>query len=501
MRPTDHAYDFLTPAQSPDEIGRLGSYRILKVLGAGGMGIVFQAEDLRLQRHVALKMMRPEAARSQAAKDRFLREARSAAALEHEHIVTIFQVGEENGVPFLAMPCLKGMSLESRLRQAEHGRINIAEVVRFGRQVAEGLAAAHARGFIHRDVKPDNLWLEPTRGGQIKILDFGLARAISGEGHVTQDGAVLGTPSYMAPEQASGGTVDARCDLFSLGVVLYRACTGQLPFRGDSVMAILTALATLEPRPVAELNPAVPPALARLIKDLLRKDPARRPASAQDVTRRLAELEPTVPADQLPQAVGANPWVGMEPTERLATSLINKKRHRAGATSRTLSRRTWLVTIGLVLVFVPMAWLFLSHLLTGREFCAWHVRFSGRHSLSCLWRFPVLCCQIWLPRTNRQKSRISKRGRSRTAAPGIWRGFCNAAMPTGVKAARERSSCLRQVRHCKLLRPLSVNRLPCRPGVQTYAAHGANHRQGDEQAIDHVRYHEHAINRCDGDAE
>src|SRR5206468_2632183 len=158
QRPPDaDLYDFLAPPQSADELGRLGPYRILKVLGAGGMGVVYQAEDAGLQRLVALKAMLPALAASGSAKARFLREARAAAAIEHDHIVHIYQVGEDRGVPFLAMQFLQGQPLDERLRQ---GELPLGEVLRIGRETAEGLQAAHERGLIHRDIKPANLWLE-----------------------------------------------------------------------------------------------------------------------------------------------------------------------------------------------------------------------------------------------------------------------------------------------------------------------------------------------------
>jgi serine/threonine protein kinase/Leucine-rich repeat (LRR) protein len=282
-------YDFLAPPQGADELGRLGSYRILKVLGSGGMGIVFQAEDVSLKRRAALKVMKPDSVSDADARERFLREARAAAALEHEHIVGIYQVGVERGVPFIAMPWLKGMSLEERLQRG--GTLSTAQVLRLGKQIARGLAVAHEAGLIHRDIKPANLWLEPEQGGRIKILDFGLARVAADEVHLTQSGTILGTPSYLAPEQADGCAVDPRCDLFSLGVVLYRLCTGQLPFRGDSIMAVLRAVGSHIPKPVRDLNPSLPPALGELVMQLLAKEPGERPASAREVGDRLAALE------------------------------------------------------------------------------------------------------------------------------------------------------------------------------------------------------------------
>jgi len=282
----------LAPPREPDELGRLGEYRVLKVLGSGGMGVVFLAEDTRLRRRVALKAMKPALAANAQARQRFLREAQLTASLTHDHVVAVHQVGEEKGVPFLAMPLVQGESLDARLKR--EGRLPLAEVLHIGRETAEGLAAAHEHGLIHRDVKPANLWLETLPGGRtrVKVLDFGLARAGDGDGeHLTQTGVVVGTPAYMAPEQARGEKVDARSDLFSLGCVLYKLCTGQTPFVGDTAMAVLTALATVHPKPVSDLNPDVPAELSELVMRLLEKNPGRRPASAGEVAQALQGQE------------------------------------------------------------------------------------------------------------------------------------------------------------------------------------------------------------------
>ncbi len=300
---------FLAPTEGPDEIGRLGPYRILKVLGAGGMGVVFQAEDPALQRSVALKAMRPTLAASGPARRRFLREARAAAALEHDHVVAIYQVGEDRGIPFLAMQLLKGESLECRLKRERV--IAVAEVLRIGRETARGLAAAHKRGLIHRDIKPANIWLEargdkrpacppgtePTSaplvgtGDRVKLLDFGLARSTADTANLTQSRAIVGTPAYMAPEQAQGTEVDPRADLFSLGCVLYHLCTGEPPFKGQDSLSLLLAVAQDHPRPPRERNPAVPQALSDLILRLLAKARERRPPSAQAVVEAIEVIE------------------------------------------------------------------------------------------------------------------------------------------------------------------------------------------------------------------
>jgi serine/threonine protein kinase len=280
-------YDFLAPPEADDELGRLGPYRVLKVLGAGGMGVVFKAEDPMLQRPVALKAMLPTLAVSATARERFLREARSAASIKHDHIVHIYQVGEDRGVPFLAMEFLDGEPLDERLKRP--GPMPLSEVLRIGREVAEGLEAAHTRGLVHRDIKPANIWLEGERG-RVKILDFGLARSASGQSQLTQSGAIIGTPAYMAPEQAQGKSVDHRCDLFSLGGVLYRIVTGKMPFKGADTISTLMAVATHNPPAPQRLRAEMPHELSDLVMTLLAKDPAERPASARAVAETLASL-------------------------------------------------------------------------------------------------------------------------------------------------------------------------------------------------------------------
>jgi urea transport system substrate-binding protein len=284
----------LAPPQSPEELGWLAHYRILKVLGRGGMGVVFLAEDTHLQRQVALKVMLPDLVASSAARERFLREARAGAALRSDHVVVVYQVGLDRDVPFLSMELLRGESLDARLQRGE--RFSSREVVRIGREVADGLAAAHEQGLIHRDIKPANIWLEgepgaSATGGRVKVLDFGLARFAGSRSNLTQTGRVVGTPEFMSPEQARGEELDGRSDLFSLGAVLYALCSGQKPFQGSTVMAVLTALAVDTPRPVCELNPEVPAALGELVGRLLEKDPARRPASAHEVRSLLQAIE------------------------------------------------------------------------------------------------------------------------------------------------------------------------------------------------------------------
>lgn len=278
----------LRPAVGADEIGRLGSYRILRLLGLGGMGAVFHAEDILLKRSAALKIMLPRAAQRLNNRERFLREARSAAAVTHPRIVTIYQIAEDGGTLYLAMEFLEGETLASRLVREKP--LPLAEVLRIGRETAEGLAAAHQRGLIHRDIKPGNLWLEQHRQ-QVKILDFGLARALREDAEITQPGMMIGTPSYMAPEQARGGTVDYRCDLYSLGAMLYVMASGHLPFRGSNTMEVLSALLLEQQRPLREHRPDAPGVLEDLTNRLLAKEPNHRPSSAAEVVEILGRLE------------------------------------------------------------------------------------------------------------------------------------------------------------------------------------------------------------------
>jgi Leucine-rich repeat (LRR) protein len=279
---------FLAPAQLPDEIGRLGDYRVLEVLGMGGMGMVFRAEDPRLKRQVALKTMKPTIAASRDSKGRFLREAQATAALEHDNVVPIYAVGEDRGIPFIAMQYLKGESLKDRLDRDT--RLTPLMVVRLGKEIASGLAAAHEQGLIHRDIKPDNIWLDE-KFDRAKILDFGLVSATSEDEGLTQSGTVLGTPRYMAPEQALAHPVDHRCDLFSLGSVLYHAASGKAPFAGSNFTSTLIAVAHQPAAPLRSVAPELHGDVAKAIMQLLEKDPEKRPQSATNVAERFAELE------------------------------------------------------------------------------------------------------------------------------------------------------------------------------------------------------------------
>jgi formylglycine-generating enzyme required for sulfatase activity/predicted Ser/Thr protein kinase len=319
--------DFLAPPQSADELGRLGGFRILKILGHGGMGVVFQGEDPKLGRKVAIKAMLPHLAGSKSSQERFLREAKAAATLEHDHIVPILQVGEDRGAPFIVMPFLQGEPLDKYLQREQCP--SLAEVLRIGRQTAQGLAAAHKKGLVHRDIKPANIWLE-AETERVKILDFGLARAAADTSQLTQSGAIIGTPAYMAPEQGAGKKVDHRCDLFSFGCVLYRMCTGQMPFKGDDAVSTLVAVALEEPKAPVEIDPEVPAALSELVMRLLAKKPQDRPESAQAVVEAIQEIEAdagatAVPRDTKTQKVKS---AGKTRTEAGRTQLAGKASKR-----------------------------------------------------------------------------------------------------------------------------------------------------------------------------
>jgi serine/threonine protein kinase len=268
---------------------RLGQYRLLRPLGAGGMGIVYEAEDEWLHRRVALKILRTDLPAEQIARERFLREARAMAAIENDHVVTIYGVGEVGGRPYMAMQLLTGESLESRLDRERI--LAAAEAARIGREVALGLAAAHVKGLVHRDIKPGNIWLEAGTG-RVKLLDFGLA-LVRDSVHLTHSGLVIGTPAYMSPEQVRAELLDGRSDLFSLGVVLYLALTGERPFAGADALAIMRSLELHYPARVNVKRPDVPAALSNLVMELLAKDPKDRPASAALVAERLARPEVT----------------------------------------------------------------------------------------------------------------------------------------------------------------------------------------------------------------
>jgi serine/threonine protein kinase/tetratricopeptide (TPR) repeat protein len=331
-RPTpihDKSLSFLQPGTQPGSLGRLGQFEVLEVLGKGGFGIVLKAFDEKLQRLVAIKVLGPQLAGNASARSRFVREARSAAAVNSKHVVSTYAV-DEQPIPYLVMEYVAGMTLQDRIDQV--GSLETRDILRVGAEIAEGLAAAHKQGLIHRDIKPANILLQenltprrqdakqdkeeekapPDQAAAVsgpsfaslrlgvrssfvaKIADFGLARAVD-DASLTQSGVIAGTPRFMSPEQARGETLDHRSDLFSLGSVLYTLCTGQPPFRSSKTLGILKRVCDDTPRPIREINPAIPDALAAIVNLLLVKDPAGRfqtAAAVADLLRQhLAHLD------------------------------------------------------------------------------------------------------------------------------------------------------------------------------------------------------------------
>ncbi len=272
-----------TPEQLPR---RLGDYDLLEVIGRGGMGVVYRSYDRNLRREVAIKVLAPSLLANPEAAERFQREARAAAALQHENVLPVHAFGglDDGGdMPYLAMPLVRGESLETRL--ARSGRLSVTETVDLARQIAAGLAAAHEAGIVHRDIKPANVLVE--KDGKALIADFGLAR-MGDDASLTLPDARAGTPHFMAPEQANGGSIGPATDLFCLGALLYRMLAGRLPFAGDSTSGVLHSLATTTPPPIRKTHPEVPAWLSHLIEALLEKSPRDRPASARRVGEMLA---------------------------------------------------------------------------------------------------------------------------------------------------------------------------------------------------------------------
>ena len=276
-------------------------YKIASKLGSGGMGVVYEAEDTKLGRHVAVKFLPAEMAQNPAMLERFQREARAASALNHPGICTVYEIDQHEGQHFIVMELLEGEPLDKRIRR---GPLELSPLLEFGIQVADALESASAKGIVHRDLKPANVWM--TSRGQAKILDFGLAKmeasrgggspvntddataAMAGE--LTTAGMVVGTASYMSPEQARGQTTDARTDIFSLGVVLYVAATGQKPFHGDTAAVIAEAILNREPAPVQQLDPGLPVELNRIISRAMEKERSMRYQTATDFKTDLMRL-------------------------------------------------------------------------------------------------------------------------------------------------------------------------------------------------------------------
>ena len=319
--PPESLSRWIQPSDDPGSLGRFDRYEVRRVLGSGGMGIVLEVDDPGLDRRAALKVLAPELAGNAAARQRFAREARSAAAVVHPHVIEIRTVDEHDGLPYLVMPAVEGCSVQDKVDRT--GPLEIVAAVRIATQIAEGLAAAHARGLVHRDIKPGNVLLE-NGVERVQITDFGLARAAD-DASLTRSGIIAGTPQYMSPEQARGDDVDARSDQFSLGGVIYFMLTGRPPFRAETTMGVLSRIATDEPRRLSTIRPDVPDWLETIVGWLMAKNRTDRFATTAEVAdllgRWLAHLQTPEtnprPADPPPRTAS-----GASGGSRLRCSLL-----------------------------------------------------------------------------------------------------------------------------------------------------------------------------------
>ena len=296
----------------------LGHFELEEIIGAGGMGLVYKARDIRLERTVAIKVLSPELFTNEKAKSRFTQEARLAAAISHPNVATIHEIDEQDSLSFIAMEFVRGSTLKDLLGT---GPLPLAQVLFFGRQICDALEAAHGLGIIHRDIKSSNIMVTPT--GRVKILDFGLAKAAAPASYpeaetviasnpeayplgnemetpvvretperflLTDQGVAVGTPRYMSPEQASGRPVDPSSDIFSLGIVLYEAASGALPFRGNSDRELLDAIQKSDPLPIHTNNGRIPPAFMQMLSTCLAKECGSRYGSAKLLNQELSKL-------------------------------------------------------------------------------------------------------------------------------------------------------------------------------------------------------------------
>ena len=331
-------------AKSPAEIAPgvlLGGCRLERPLGAGGMGQVWLARQLSLDRTVAVKILAPDLGRDPEYLQRFRREAMHAARIKSSYVIQTHDVAQERGLAFIVMELLEGRTLEERLKQK--GPLSEAQALHVLLQGARGLAAAHDLGLVHRDVKPANIFLQ--KKGPIKLLDFGLVHAEGEMTHLTNPGTVMGTPDYMSPEQCEGKPATAVSDLYSLGATAYAALAGRPPFQGPNAVAVLRMHLDCEPRALRELRPETGECTEALIRRLMAKDPAGRPRTALDVARE---------AEELVHCLAGSPPKGTLPTAR-----AQGRRFRLSGLRATLKQRGWMLAGGALFVFLAAGLFFL----------------------------------------------------------------------------------------------------------------------------------------------
>jgi serine/threonine protein kinase len=350
---------FLRASKKPGSLGTLAHYEVLQVLGQGGFGIVLKAFDEKLHRLVAIKVLNPEMAATSPPRKRFLREARAAAAIRHENVVQVYSV-DEQPLPYLVMEYIDGQTLQQKMDGA--GPLETLEVLHISRQIASGLAAAHAMGLIHRDIKPANILLEQGAEQKVKITDFGLARAAD-DASMTRTGNVCGTPMYMAPEQAQGHTLDHRADLFSFGSVLYQMACGRPPFRAPTTVAVLRRVSDDTPRPLQEVLPEIPDWLVAIVTKLHAKKPEDRFQTAKEVADLLAccqsdlQLKGEVTCIKGDESLrdskaASRPHPTTTPSESKVDRSLRDRNGSSHGVTRLLSRKTTLFAAGVIGVAV-----------------------------------------------------------------------------------------------------------------------------------------------------
>ncbi len=285
---------FITPADRLQKGSTLaGRYNIIEELGRGGMGVVYKAEDTKLKRSVALKFLPPELTHIPEVKERFVREAQAAAALDHPNICTVYEFDEADETTFISMAYIEGQSLRNKI---ESGPLELDEALTIATQVSEGLQEAHKKGVIHRDIKSVNIMV--TEKGQAKIMDFGLAR-MTGTTMLTKEGAAMGTIAYMSPEQTRGEEVDLRTDIWSLGVVLYEMFSGQLPFKGDHEQAVVYSILNEKPKPITDLKTDTPVSIGQVVSKALAKNPDERYQQVEELLDDLKSISAGIVPEEI----------------------------------------------------------------------------------------------------------------------------------------------------------------------------------------------------------